>query len=669
MESSFPTTITLPRINISVTISEIEQDPDMLSHFVFISPDEGTPAAEALAANAAIILSKGEKMLHKFRGMKRPKLKSLNLLKQMKKYTKQYTNTSLSKNIKGKVIDGVHELYTLTAGMILGMRVTTGHQTKPNECDLLKVEDFTFAEKIIFPARGNNRPPYCTPPHSLVHTFKFKSYAPKVFKRIREYFDIDIANYMLSVCGNYNYLEFISNSKSGQFFFYSHDGKYMIKTQTKDENKFLKRILPHYYKFITENPSTQLVRILGMHRVKMYHIRRKVHFVIMTSVFDTPQEIHTIYDLKGSLIGRAAKKKERDNGGVLKDMDLLTDNRKICVGSETKRLVMEQLSRDAYFLASLNIMDYSLLVGIHDKTRQLSGSLKSGDTGSHSNTPFRRRTTSDISNSSKNIEIVDLTVCDHIEVQSVQNMESENNVEESTGCSLFSDSTAINQERFSMSNSTPTSRSLRRRPQDNVTQKENLNNQEASSICDERNDYLNGIEEDEAIRSTKCDSDNEMYPPNSAVSSVKSPNILNSMSSGKGIFGAEGAKFLTQIIRPLSISLTPGFPSNESLLPSKFNDDAESTEISTVNAQKFSRYTYGPGQTSKYPWTSRYDNGIASCFKFDESNPDYAESSEKNQTDEIYYIGIIDILQQYNLHKRGENFAKVRKTFCHIGIQ
>lgn len=29
---------------------------------------------------------------------------------------------------------------------------------------------------------------------------------------------------MLSVSGNYNYLEFMANSKSGQFFFYSHDG-------------------------------------------------------------------------------------------------------------------------------------------------------------------------------------------------------------------------------------------------------------------------------------------------------------------------------------------------------------------------------------------------------------------------------------------------------------
>lgn len=72
---------------------------------------------------------------------------------------------------------------------------------------------------------GCNKAPHRTPPHHLSHDFKFKDYAPKIFHRIRQLFGIDSASYMLSVSGNYNYLEFMANSKSGQFFFYSHDGR------------------------------------------------------------------------------------------------------------------------------------------------------------------------------------------------------------------------------------------------------------------------------------------------------------------------------------------------------------------------------------------------------------------------------------------------------------
>jgi 1-phosphatidylinositol-4-phosphate 5-kinase len=138
----------------------------------------------------------------------------------------------------------------------------------------------------------------------------------------------------------------------------------MIKTQTTEENKFMKRILPHYYRYVSENPHTFLVRIYGMHRVKMYHLQRKVHFVIMSSVFDTPEPINRIYDLKGSLVGRKASARDREVGGVLKDNDLMDDCIKLKLGSK-RQMFLDQLEKDANFLAKLNIMDYSLLVGIH----------------------------------------------------------------------------------------------------------------------------------------------------------------------------------------------------------------------------------------------------------------------------------------------------------------
>ncbi len=61
--------------------------------------------------------------------------------------------------------------------------------------------DFQFVENVPFPPKGSTEQPFITPPHSLAHTFKFKSYAPKIFKQLREFFDIDPVDYMQSVCG------------------------------------------------------------------------------------------------------------------------------------------------------------------------------------------------------------------------------------------------------------------------------------------------------------------------------------------------------------------------------------------------------------------------------------------------------------------------------------
>ncbi len=40
---------------------------------------------------------------------------------------------------------------------------------------------------------------------------------------------------MESLAGNLPFLDFITNSKSGEFFFFSHDRRYMVKTHKKAE--------------------------------------------------------------------------------------------------------------------------------------------------------------------------------------------------------------------------------------------------------------------------------------------------------------------------------------------------------------------------------------------------------------------------------------------------
>ncbi|KAJ1381574.1 hypothetical protein B484DRAFT_411697, partial [Ochromonadaceae sp. CCMP2298] len=89
--------------------------------------------------------------------------------------------------------------------------------------------------------------------------------------------------------GDFNYIEFIANSKSGQFFFYSHCGQYMIKTQSKEECVLLRTIMPSYVEHLCQNPNSLLVRFYGMHRVK--YKAKKFYFVIMSSVFNTDKRI------------------------------------------------------------------------------------------------------------------------------------------------------------------------------------------------------------------------------------------------------------------------------------------------------------------------------------------------------------------------------------------
>merc|ERR1711871_68869 len=155
----------------------------------------------------------------------------------------------------------------------------------------LRMTDFMAVDKYIFPLSVS----------SMNSNFKFKDYAPLAFRKLRNFWGVEKYEYLLSLCPpDQGFINFISNSKSGQYFFFSHDMKYMIKTLSDEECKFLRRILPHYVRHMTTNPNSLINRYYGLHRVKMPHIRRKLHFVVMNNIFLTPKPIHTKYDLKGA---------------------------------------------------------------------------------------------------------------------------------------------------------------------------------------------------------------------------------------------------------------------------------------------------------------------------------------------------------------------------------
>ena len=206
---------------------------------------------------------------------------------------------------------------------------------------------------------------------SAKYDFKFKDYAPWVFRELREkHFGLDPADYLLSLTAKYILSELGSPGKSGSFFYFSRDYRFIIKTIHHTEHKFLRKILKQYYEHIKSNPHTLLSRFYGLHRVKLPH-GRKIHFVIMNNLFPPHKDIHETYDLKGSTVGREypEEKAAKNPRAVLKDLNWINRGKSLDLGPEKRALLTEQLRRDSELLKDLRVMDYSLLIGIHNMQR------------------------------------------------------------------------------------------------------------------------------------------------------------------------------------------------------------------------------------------------------------------------------------------------------------
>ncbi|KAH8694655.1 hypothetical protein BGZ61DRAFT_33387 [Ilyonectria robusta] len=263
----------------------------------------------------------------------------------------------------GTMVDESHANWVTAYNMLTGIRVSVSRTNAKLDRDLTDA-DFETKQKSTFDIAGNEMIP------SAKYDFKFKDYAPWVFRRLRTLFRLDPADYLMSLTGKYILSELGSPGKSGSFFYFSRDYKYIIKTIHHAEHKFLRKILKDYYSHVEANPNTLLSQFYGLHRVKMPY-GKKIHFVVMNNLFPPHRDIHTTFDLKGSTIGRDYREEdlEKNPRATLKDLNWMRRQRNLELGIQKKRMFLEQLQRDVVLLKKLHIMDYSLLVGIHDVSR------------------------------------------------------------------------------------------------------------------------------------------------------------------------------------------------------------------------------------------------------------------------------------------------------------
>ncbi|CAH0479752.1 unnamed protein product [Peronospora belbahrii] len=217
----------------------------------------------------------------------------------------------------------------------------------------------------------------------------FIDYCPHTFQTIREHFGIDTNQYIESLSRTTK--ERLSEGASGAFMFFSHDQQLIVKSMSDEESVFLRSVAAEYASFLLTNPDSLLTRFYGCHAIRLYG--NTFNFVVMANLFSTEKVIHRRYDIKGSWVNRSAKHPSKgkrvtcrhcnakyvfgstdaencrarvgrhEPNVILKDNDLTA---KVRLDPKVAEELYDQLVKDANFLSRLGIMDYSLLLGIHN---------------------------------------------------------------------------------------------------------------------------------------------------------------------------------------------------------------------------------------------------------------------------------------------------------------
>eukprot|EP00929_Paragymnodinium_shiwhaense_P090519 TRINITY_DN50707_c0_g1_i1.p1 TRINITY_DN50707_c0_g1~~TRINITY_DN50707_c0_g1_i1.p1 ORF type:complete len:1034 (-),score=201.33 TRINITY_DN50707_c0_g1_i1:90-3191(-) len=201
-------------------------------------------------------------------------------------------------------------------------------------------------------------------PHMLPN-LRFQEKAPEIFRDVRLAAGYTDDDYISSVCQrDFSFIEFTTNSKSGEFFFFTHDGRCMVKTiSNKEAAALVQMLLKGYREHISAPEGSLLTRILGLYQVQLpaFNDGRPKHFLVQENIFfHCGEKVSESFDLKGSTVGRSSRPGEP----VQKDNDWIEKGYKLGMPDAAKERLLRQHRRDCEFLARCGVIDYSVLLAV-----------------------------------------------------------------------------------------------------------------------------------------------------------------------------------------------------------------------------------------------------------------------------------------------------------------
>lgn len=99
---------------------------------------------------------------------------------------------------------------------------------------------------------------------------------------------------------------------------------------------------------------------------------KNIRLCVMNNLLPSSVKMHEKYDLKGSTYKRQASQRERaKKSPTFKDLDFMEMHPEgFMLEADTYTALMKTIDRDCLVLQSFKIMDYSLLLGVHNLDKE-----------------------------------------------------------------------------------------------------------------------------------------------------------------------------------------------------------------------------------------------------------------------------------------------------------
>ncbi|KAF0718352.1 Aste57867_1749 [Aphanomyces stellatus] len=196
--------------------------------------------------------------------------------------------------------------------------------------------------------------------------FGCKAFYATQFHALRQLVEYDERRFVESLCACESW--HVSGGKSGAGFMKTKDERFIAKVIPPSQLQMFLDTAPKYFEYLAkaveDGAPTMLSKIVGVYRLT---IADSTMCLLVMENLVYGRHVDVLFDLKGKMEGRTAD----DGGGVLWDRNFvkMTHGLPLPLQESAMLLLKTAMMNDTAFLASVDVVDYSMLVG-YDRQKQ-----------------------------------------------------------------------------------------------------------------------------------------------------------------------------------------------------------------------------------------------------------------------------------------------------------